>query len=375
MQIVEYKMVQFLMRLKKPYRFAESTYQTRPINILALKDELGNVGLGEVEAFQFPNYIDETQSECVRILNTRILPLLGSKNFDTPFEFSKFIDSTNGPYMARAAAEMAIWDLFAKRNGISVQKLMMLALGRTDELKSEVSVGVAIGIKDSTNELIAEIRRQLDLGYTRIKLKINPKYTVKRLKEVRTEFPKQLMMIDCNSQYGLKDKSFFQNIDGLNFAMIEQPLAKNDFRNHAKLQAQLNTDICLDENIFNSEDIWKVINLQAGRVINMKIARVGGISNALALTTLAEKHGLKVWCGGMLETGVGRAFNLALASMPLFSFPGDISASDRYYEKDIVNEEFSIVNGKIRVPDKPGLGVTLNQLAQAKFNEMEWTKI
>lgn len=368
-------MHQFNLKLKSPYRFAESTYRYRPINILAIKDELGNVGLGEVEAFQFPNYIDETQAGCVRILNTRILPLLGAKNFDTPFEFSRFIDSTNGPYMARAAVEMAIWDLFAKRNNISVQKLMMLALGETADPKESVAVGVTIGIKSNAEEIIDEIQRQIDSGYTRIKLKINRSYTGNMMEKIRTAFPKILMMIDCNSQYHLRDKSFFQNIDGLNFAMIEQPLGQKDFRDHAKLQAQINTPICFDENIFTSDDILKTANLDAARVINMKLARVGGIANALAITTLAEKHGLMVWCGGMLETGIGRAYNLALASLPIFNFPGDISASNRYYEKDVISEEFTLHQGKIDVPQNVGLGVTLSAEAQAAFNGDEWIKI
>lgn len=375
MKITEYKMYQFNMKLKKPYKFANSVYTTRPINILALKDELGNVGLGEVEAFEFPNYIDETQAECVRILKTRTLPLLGSKEYDTPFEFSRFIDSTSGPYMARAAAEMAIWDLFAKRNSVSVQQLMSLALNRNQTLQREIPVGIAIGIKKDVRSLIDEIKKQVDLGYTRIKLKVNRQYTVKMLEEVRQAFPKILMMIDCNSQFSLKDSSFFQNIDGLNFAMIEQPFSKKDFKDHAKLQKRIMTPLCLDENIFNSEDIWKTINLGAAGYINMKIARVGGIANSLALTSLAEAHGLKVWCGGMLETGIGRAYNLALASMPLYHFPGDISASDRYYEKDLVKEDFELSHGKIKVPDKVGLGVTLNDFASQCFAKVDWIKV
>lgn len=368
-------MHQFFMKLKTPYRFAESTYRVRPINILAIKDELGNVGLGEVEAFQFPNYIDEIQSECVRSLNKRIMPLLGSKDYDTPFEFSRFINSTNGPFMGRAAAEMAIWDLFAKRNNISVQKLMSLAVGDSGKLKTSVPVGVAIGIKSNSQQIIDEIHSQLNKGYTRIKLKINHSYTLKMLEEVRTEFPHVLMMLDANSQFGLKDSSFFKNIDGLNFAMIEQPLGKKDLRDHAKLQERINTPICLDENIFTSEDIWKVINSGAGKIINMKLARVGGIANALAMSSLSESHGLKVWCGGMLETGIGRAFNLALASQKFYSFPGDISASDRYYENDLINETFTLNNGKIDVPTSPGLGVTLNESSQNAFNGDEWIKI
>lgn len=375
MQIVEYKMHQFNLQLRKPYRFANSTYQIRPINILAIKDELGNVGLGEVEAFQFPNYIEEVQSQCVASLNSRILPLLGTKNYDTPFEFSRFINSTNGPYMARAAVEMAVWDVFAKRNSVSVQELMRLAIGQNEPLPKKVEVGVAIGIKKSAEEVIAAIQQELDQGYQRIKLKVNRSYTVKMMEDIRRAFPHQLMMIDCNSQFHLRDKSFFQNIDGLNFAMIEQPFGKKDFKDHAKLQAQINTPLCLDENIFNSEDIWQVINRRSAKFINMKLARVGGLSNALALTTLAKQHGLQVWCGGMLETGIGRAYNLALASLPFYDFPGDISASNRYYKNDVIDSEFVIEKGKIKVPQKIGLGVKLNQAAQAAFDEQDWIKI
>lgn len=375
MQIVSYKIHQFSFQLRHPYRFADAFYRDRPINIIALKDELGNVGLGEVEAFEFPNYIDETQRQCVYSITSRIMPLLGSKNYDTPFEFARFINSTNAPYMARAAVEMAIWDLFAKRNGISVQKLMMLAVGDSSTPTSAVDVGVAIGIKDSTQDVINAIQKELDEGYTRIKLKINRNYSVKMLTEIRAMYPDTLMMIDCNSQFHLRDKSFFQNIDGLNFAMIEQPLGKKDFIDHSKLQAQINTPICLDENIFNSEDIWKVINRHSAGFINMKLARVGGIANALALSALAINHGLQVWCGGMLETGIGRAFNLALASLDYFKFPGDISASDRYYKKDIIKSEFEIENGKISVPQSIGLGVELSQAAAEKFSEVEWLKI
>ncbi|WP_125709213.1 o-succinylbenzoate synthase [Companilactobacillus zhongbaensis] len=375
MQIVSYKIHQFSFKLKHSYRFADAIYRDRPINIIALKDELGNVGLGEVEAFEFPNYIDETQRRCVFSITSRIMPLLGSKVYDTPFEFARFINSTNAPYMARAAVEMAIWDLFAKRNGVSVQKLMMLAVGDSSAPDSSVAVGVAIGIKGSAAEVIKAVQRELDLGYSRIKLKVNRHYSVKMLTEIRAHFPDVLMMIDCNSQFHLRDKSFFKNIDGLNFAMIEQPLGKKDFIDHAKLQAQIHTPLCLDENIFNSEDVWKVINRHSAGFINMKLARVGGISNALALSALAVNHGLQVWCGGMLETGIGRAFNLALASLGYFQFPGDISASNRYYEKDIINGEFEIDHGKITVPQGVGLGVELNEYAQEKFAEEEWIKI
>lgn len=375
LKIIEYKMHQFRLELVQPYRFAESTFRYRPINIVAIKDELGNVGLGEVEAFEFPTYIEEIQADCVRILKTRVLPLLGSKEFDTPFEFSRFINSTNAPYMARAAVEMAIWDLFSKRNNISVQKLISLAVSTNQPLKKQVSVGVAIGIKTNAEQIIQDIEHQLDLGYTRIKLKVNHTYTVGMLKQVRQVFPKEEIMIDCNSQFSLRDKNFFQNIDGLNFSMIEQPFSQKDFRNHAKLQSHLMTPLCLDENIRNSEDIWKVVNLGAAKVINMKLARVGGIANALALTVLAENQGLKVWCGGMLETGIGRAYNLALASMPFYSFPGDISASNRYYKNDVIREDFQLEDGKLNVPEKVGLGVTLNPVAKAKFNQDEWIKI
>lgn len=375
MQIVAYKIHQFSFKLKHSYRFADAIYRDRPINIIALQDELGNVGLGEVEAFEFPNYIEETQRQCVYSITSRILPLLGSKTYDTPFEFARFINSTNAPYMARAAVEMAIWDLFAKRNGISVQKLMLLAVGNTQTPASSVAVGVAIGIKDSASEVISAIRRELDQGYSRIKLKVNRNYSLKMLTEIRREFPDVLMMIDCNSQFHLRDKSFFKNIDGLNFAMIEQPLGKKDFIDHAKLQAQINTPLCLDENIFNSEDVWKVINRHSAGFINMKLARVGGIANALALSALAIDHGLKVWCGGMLETGIGRAYNLALASLNYFQFPGDISASDRYYEKDIIDGEFQIEDGRIKVPQGIGLGVQLNDHAQSKFAEEDWIQV
>ncbi|MQS88697.1 o-succinylbenzoate synthase [Lactobacillus salsicarnum] len=375
MKIVEYKMHQFIMRLKQPYRFASYEYRTRPINILMIKDELGNIGLGEVEAFEFPNYVDEIQSQCVRSINTRIMPLLGGKNYDTPFEFSRFINSMNGPKMASAAVEMAVWDLFSKRNNVSFQQLLFSTIGQMNNLPAKVEVGVAIGIHNNSIQMIDEIQKQIDKEYNRIKLKINRGTKISDLVEIRRHFPKVLMMIDCNSQFGLRDKSFFQSIDNLDFAMIEQPFGKKDFKDHAKLQSIIRTPICLDENILTSDDVMKVFNKHSGQYVNMKIARVGGVSNALAMTNLAIQNGLKVWCGGMLETGVGRAFNLAFASLPFFKFPGDISASDRYYINDITEQSFTINNGEMSIPQGDGIGVNLSQMAQIAFDNEEWINL
>lgn len=256
--------------------------------------------------------------------------------------------------MAKAGLEAALWDLFAKSKNISLSKM----LGGT---RNKIDVGVSIGIQSSVSDLIKKIEVYLVEGYKRIKIKIAPGNDIQFVKAVRQEFPDILFQVDANSAYELKHIALFKQMDDYNLLLIEQPLGYEDIYDHSKLQRNLKTPICLDESIHSLDDTRAAIELDSCRVINIKPGRVGGFAESKLIHDYCESKNIPVWCGGMLESGIGRAGNVALASLPNFILPGDISASKRYYKEDIIEPEF-IVNkdGTMNVPTKPGIGVEVN---------------
>ena len=269
--------------------------------------------------------------------------------------------------MAKAALQGAAWDLLAQSEGISLGK--KLAESYPAGSKARVNVGVSIGVQLTIDDLLKRIQLFLDKGYARIKLKIKPGRDLETLQAAREAFPTIPLMLDANSAYTLADAPLFQKIDKLNLLMIEQPLAYDDIFEHSKLQAQLKTPICLDESIHTPAQAEWALEIDAGRIINIKPGRVGGLWEGRQIHDLCQKRNLPVWCGGMLETGVGRAANLAMASLPNFTLPSDISATERYWAEDIIEETFVLnkEDSTITVPNKPGIGVTVNLARVEKY--------
>jgi O-succinylbenzoate synthase len=265
--------------------------------------------------------------------------------------------------MARAGIEMALWDLAGKRTQSSLRDLLAGQMG-------SVAVGVSVGIQPSPEALVETVARYVDAGYQRVKLKIEPGRDVAEVRAVRDAYPKLALQVDANSAYTLSQSQPILALDEYELLLIEQPLAEDDLIDHSQLQKKLQTPICLDESILSLEHTRKALEIDAGRIINIKAGRVGGLTEAVAIHNLCYARGVPVWCGGMLETGVGRAANLALASLPGFSLPGDISATDRYYQTDITQEQFQLnKNSTIDVPVGPGLGIRLDEERVEMFRQ------
>lgn len=302
-----------------------------------------------------PWYSEETIASAGHVIRKILIPRLLTENLASP---SGFLESTNairGNNMAVASIEMALWDLMGKMKSISLSKLLG---GR----KSEVEVGVSVGIQPTTEKLVDIVRSYLGEGYRRIKLKIKPGCDIDRVSAIRKLFPDIPLQVDANSAYTLEHASLLKRLDDLSLLLIEQPLAHDDILDHAKLQKELSTPICLDESIHTPADARKALEIDACKVINIKAGRVRGLQPSKEIHDLCVRMKIPVWCGGMLETGIGRAFNVALASLPGFTLPGDTSASKRYFRKDVLTEEFELTeNGTLEVPDGPGIGVEVDE--------------
>jgi O-succinylbenzoate synthase len=329
--------------------------------ILIILQSDGVQGLGECVADQSPGYSYETTGTAWHILKDFIAPLILGQHFQDAAAFQGCVEGIRGHQLAKAGVEMAIWDLLGKQSGQSLRQL----LGGIHE---KVRVGVSVGIQDSTALLAQVVEGYLVDGYQRVKLKIKPGRDVRDTTAIRRAFPDLLLQVDANSAYSLESAQALLPLDDLDLLLIEQPLFEDDIWDHHKLQAMFRTPICLDESVVSLRHARYALEMEACRIINIKAGRVGGLSQALAIHNLCRDHGIPVWCGGMLETGIGRASNLALASLPGFVLPGDISASDRYYARDITNERFVLnLDSTIDVPTGTGLGATINQSALDKF--------
>jgi len=265
-------------------------------------------------------------------------------------ECPRIFRQVRGNHMAKATLENAIWDIEAQREGIPLSQLL-------GGVRDTISCGVSIGIQPSIPELLSVIERELAAGYQRIKLKCKPGWDVEVFERVRNRWPGIMLSCDANSAYRLRDADHLATFDAFDLLMIEQPLWHNDFYYHSMLQKRLNTPICLDESIHNRRDALAAIEMESCRIINIKLGRVGGFSEAIAVHNAAQERGIPVWCGGMLETGIGRSHNIALSSLENFTLPGDVSASARYFAEDIIEPEVTVsATGEIAVPDTPGRG-------------------
>src|SRR5215831_3906225 len=305
------------MRLLHPFETSFGATQDRHIVLVKISDGT-HAGWGEVTAAEGPFYSYETWETAWHVLRDYIIPSVIGKEMEHAGNFAAFVQGIRGHNMAKAGIETALWDLDAKFRKVPLWKLVGGSRERID-------CGVSIGIQSSIDKLLAKIEAEINAGYRRIKIKIKPGWDMEIVKQVRAAFPKVPLMGDANSAYTLADIDLFKKMDRYNLMMFEQPLHYEDIIDHAELQKQIETPICLDESIHSAEDARKAINLNACRIINIKLGRVGGYKEARAIHDVCRSSGVPVWCGGMLESGIGRAHNVALSSMENFSLPGDVS--------------------------------------------------
>jgi O-succinylbenzoate synthase len=349
MRIREIRLQEIRMKLVAPFETSMDRTVSRRI-VLVQVDVDGVIGWGECVASEAPYYSPETADTAWLILRDFLWPMIKGKEFGSAGEVWELLGRVRGHNMAKAGLEAAVWDAEAKQKGVPLARLI-------GGVREEIACGVSIGIKESLDELTAAVKKELGDGYQRIKIKIKPGYDLEPVRRLRQEFPRIKLMVDANSAYALEDWPLLKQLEGFYLMMIEQPLGWDDLYSHAELQKKLETPICLDECIHSEEHARAAIEMGACKIINIKLGRVGGHTVARRIHDLCEKHGIPVWCGGMLESGIGRAHNIALSTLPNFTLPGDVAASKRYWEEDIIVPEVTAsAQGTIRVPTGPGIG-------------------
>jgi O-succinylbenzoate synthase len=349
MRIEQLTLRELHMNLVAPFQTSMDTTTVRRILLTeAVVD--GVAGWGECVAGETPSYSPETTDTAWHILRDHLWPLIKARHFGAASEVWDLLSWVRGHNMAKAALETAVWDAEAKQKNIPLAKLI-------GGVRAEIASGVSIGVKASLEELVQAVKVELEAGYQRIKTKIKPGYDLEPVQRLRQEFPAIKLMVDANSAYTLADESLLKKLDEFYLMMIEQPLGWDDLYSHVQLQNKLITPICLDECVHTEEQGSAAIRLGACRIINIKLGRVGGFRQARRIHDLCQRNGMPVWCGGMLESGIGRAHNIALSSLPNFTLPGDVTASKRYWSKDIVEPEVTVSKqGLIQVPSGPGIG-------------------
>ncbi|TDL34173.1 o-succinylbenzoate synthase [Jeotgalibacillus sp. S-D1] len=340
------------MDLKTPFVTSLGSVTTRQGIIVAVHDESGQKGYGEAVAFSAPWYTEETVDTCLYMIKEHLAPLILNQTFTHPHEVFSVMASVRKNPMAKASIDMAVWDLYAKL----LQKPLYEVIGGT---RKEVLAGIAAGAA-TIEGLIDQIKIAAEDGYRRIKVKIAPGKDADRILAIRESFPDIAILADANSSYSGDPKALLE-LDGLGLQMIEQPLGQDDLVDHAALQQNLSTPICLDESIHSLDAAKSAIALKSCQIINIKIGRVGGLTEAIRIHDLCQQHGIGVWCGGMLEFGVSRAHNIALATLEGFSIPGDISSSARYWHQDITTPDVKVKNGKVMPFQGEGIGVSINE--------------
>ena len=323
--------------------------------VLARVDADGLTGWGEVTAGEEPFYSYETPETAWHILRDFLIPWTLAKDWAAPGDVAPRFLPIRGHNMAKAALENALWDIAAQQQSLPLAKLVGGTL-------AEIPCGVSIGIQTSIEELLEKVAREVAAGYQRIKVKVKPGWDIDVLEAIRTRFPRILLMADANSAYSLADVAHLKEFDRFYLMMMEQPLGWDDLLDHAKLQREIATPICLDESIHNAGDARKALEIGACKIINIKLGRVGGFTAARQVHDVCRARNVPVWCGGMLESGIGRAHNIAMSTLPGFTLPGDVSASKRYWAEDIIDPEVTVsAQGTIQVPLAAGLGYTPNQ--------------
>ena len=360
MKIEQIELRHLMMRLVAPFETSFGVEQDRACIIVAMRAG-GFTGYGECVAAVEPGYSYETAMTAWHILSDFLVPaVLGQELADIPSFIAHYARVRGNP-LAKAGLEMAAWDVLGQAQDRSLAQML-------GGVRDRVEVGVSVGIQPTTAALVERVGRYIGEGYARIKIKIKPGRDLTDARAVRAAYPSIRLQVDANSAYQLADAPLFQQMDDLNLLLIEQPLGEDDIYDHSRLQPQLRTPICLDESILSADHARAAIELGACRIINIKAARVSGLFEGKKVHDLCQERGVPVWCGGMLETNIGRASNLALASLPGFTLPGDVSATSRYYAQDIADPPFVLnPDSTLSVPTGPGLGVQVNQQNLERF--------
>jgi o-succinylbenzoate synthase len=359
MKIEQIDLYHISQSLVSPFVTSFGWQQQRDCLIIALHGD-GLTGWGECVASNSPGYSYETVGTAWHILRDFLIPAVLGWELSEPEELRQRLNPVRGHPLAKACLDQAVWDLTAQRDGLSLAQ--KLAQPYPEGPRAQVKVGVSIGIQPHLEQTLAVIQKHVDEGYGRIKLKIKPGHDVELAQAARAAFPDMPIMLDANSAYHLEDAGVFQAMDSLNLLMLEQPLDYEDIYDHSRLRPLIQTPLCLDESIHSADHARYALALGACDIINIKPSRVGGWTEARRIHDLCRANGIPVWCGGMLETGIGRAAQLALASLPGFTLPGDISATDRYYAQDITAPFYlNAADSTITVPTGPGLGVAVDR--------------
>lgn len=344
--------------LKSPFRTSYGVQTHKDAIIVKVTTSGGVTGWGEASMQATPGYDPETIVTGEHILRDFLLPLVTGQRLEQPADFPALVAPVRGHQFAKAGLEAAVWDAFAKTEDVRLVDLMARFLPEGHMPRAAVPVGAAVSLQATIEATFDVIQTRIDQGYARIKLKIKPGQDIELLRAVRERFPKLPLMADANSAYTLADADHLAQLDTFDLMMIEQPLAYNDLYEHSQLARRLRTPICLDESVKSLHDWRLALHLNERFILNLKPGRVGGITEALHIYRYSVEKGASLWIGGMLETGIGRAAALALAALPGVDLPGDIGASDRYFERDIVVPAFALnADGKLRLPDGPGIGV------------------
>jgi O-succinylbenzoate synthase len=348
------------MSLREPFETSFGVTREREAVLIRVCG-LGGEGWGECVAGQRPDFSYETTSTAWSVLTDFLIPAAFATEVEGPQQLRRALDRVRGHPMAKAGLEAAVWDLFAAQAG---QSLAHYLGGKAQR----VAVGVSVGIRENTAALLKAVEEYTRLGYARVKTKIRPGRDVEDVRELRKAFPGLALQVDANAAYALADLQVFKALDDFDLAMIEQPLGATELTDHSRLQAQLRTPVCLDESISDVASAGAALDLGACRIVNIKPGRVGGLGEARRIHDMCASRNVPVWCGGMLETGIGRAANVALATLPNFRLPGDLSASDRYYAEDLIEQPFVLnSDSTLSVPTGPGIGVGLRWDRLRKF--------
>ncbi|HKQ91422.1 MAG TPA: o-succinylbenzoate synthase [Blastocatellia bacterium] len=354
MKIERIELREIQLPLVAPFETSFGRTTGRRIILIKVFSE-GLAGWGECTVGEHPFYNHESTESCWMIIRDYVAPMVLGREIESPEEVPQLTGRIRGNKMARGAVECAVWDLEAHRQGKPLWRL----LGGTQE---EINCGVSIGLEDSDAAMLKKVEKEVSAGYQRIKIKIKPGRDYEMIKAIRKEFPEKLMSVDANSAYALADADLLGRLDEFDLLMIEQPLAYDDIVDHAELQPRLKTAICLDESILGLDDARKALNLGACRIINVKLGRVSGHTEARKIQAYCHERNVPVWCGGMLEAGVGRAHNIAMSTLPGFTLPGDVSASKRYWAEDIITPPVEVTpRGTIPRPTGVGIGYEVNE--------------
>jgi o-succinylbenzoate synthase len=355
MRIQSVELREIRLPLREPFRISSGAVTERRILLLRLTAADGAEAWSECVAGEEPNYSPETVDTAWLAIRAWLAPRLLNREIAGGRAADAILaQGVRGHRMARAALEMGVWELEARQAGIPLARL----LGGT---RTHIDVGISLGIQATPAALLERARAALAAGYRKIKLKIQPGSDIEYVAAVRDALgPDAALMVDANNAYAPSDAALLVRLDAFGLTMIEQPLDHEDLLRHAELQRMLRTPLCLDESITSADRAEDMIRLAAGRIINIKPGRVGGFTQSIAIHDLCARAGIPVWCGGMLESGIGRGYNVALASLPNFSLPGDVSPSARYWARDIVRPEWTMESGRVRVPDGPGIGVEVD---------------